>query len=232
MSLVINAAPFDNKSSQYSNPNSMNTLSSSKHSHTKNSLKPKSDSKSSHNKTLKNNKSDFKFDHDKIKSMLNNVHQMTLSNENQHNENIHDNYNDDDNASMGDFPSSSQPLLNPPISAGTQKTILREPFNSYDSQLDLNDYSNYGSEHENNEYYKRILPGYNGDSNYTSSQTLDKYPNNDILLKKINYMIHLLEEQHDEKTNNITEEVVLYSFLGVFMIFIVDSFTKFGKYTR
>jgi len=52
------------------------------------------------------------------------------------------------------------------------------------------------------------------------------------LMEKINYMIHLLEQQHNEKTSNITEEFVLYTFLGVFIIFIVDSFARAGKYTR
>jgi hypothetical protein len=52
------------------------------------------------------------------------------------------------------------------------------------------------------------------------------------LLEKINYMIHLLEEQQSEKTSNITEEFILYTFLGVFIIFIVDSFARSGKYTR
>jgi hypothetical protein len=51
-------------------------------------------------------------------------------------------------------------------------------------------------------------------------------------MTKLNYMIHLLEERQDERTNNVTEEVILYSFLGVFMIFIVDSFVKVGKYVR
>jgi hypothetical protein len=55
---------------------------------------------------------------------------------------------------------------------------------------------------------------------------------NDILLKKINYMINLLEEHQDERTSNVTEEVVLYSFLGIFIIFIVDSFARVGKYVR
>ena len=55
---------------------------------------------------------------------------------------------------------------------------------------------------------------------------------NDALLNKINYMINLLEDQQDERTNNVTEEVVLYSFLGIFIIFVVDSFARVGKYTR
>ena len=53
-----------------------------------------------------------------------------------------------------------------------------------------------------------------------------------ILLEKLNYMIHLLEEQQDEKVGSVTEEVILYSFLGIFIIFLVDSFTKVGKYKR
>lgn len=57
-------------------------------------------------------------------------------------------------------------------------------------------------------------------------------PTQDVLLQKLNYMISLLEDQQDEKTNNVTEEVVLYSFLGIFIIFIVDSFAKVGKYVR
>jgi hypothetical protein len=35
-----------------------------------------------------------------------------------------------------------------------------------------------------------------------------------------------------EKLDHITEELVLYCFLGVFIIFIVDSFARAGKYVR
>jgi hypothetical protein len=52
------------------------------------------------------------------------------------------------------------------------------------------------------------------------------------VMEKINYMIHLLEEQSHEKTSNITEEFILYTFLGVFIIFVVDSFSRTGKYIR
>jgi hypothetical protein len=52
------------------------------------------------------------------------------------------------------------------------------------------------------------------------------------LMEKINYMIHLLENQENEKTANITEEFILYTFLGVFVIFVLDSFSRSGKYVR
>jgi len=57
-------------------------------------------------------------------------------------------------------------------------------------------------------------------------------PESTKLMEKINYMIHLLESQENEKTANVTEEFILYTFLGVFMIYVVDSFSRGGKYVR
>jgi hypothetical protein len=75
------------------------------------------------------------------------------------------------------------------------------------------------------DYYKQYVPYFNQTGNQDNN-------NRDQLLDKLNYMIHLLEEQKDEKTGHVMEEVILYSFLGVFIIFIVDSFARAGKYTR
>ena len=66
----------------------------------------------------------------------------------------------------------------------------------------------------------------------TPSNNANLHGSKDELMKKLNYMIHLLEENKDEKTSNVTEELVLYMFLGVFVIFVVDSFARAGKYTR
>jgi hypothetical protein len=117
-------------------------------------------------------------------------------------------------------------------------------------------YNVYSEDHNQNmteDYYKRFIPNYESMysatpnnmpaykfSNSTRSQMSNGGPmsnsgpmsSQDILLEKLNYMIHLLEEQQDERTNTVTEEVVLYSFLGVFIIFIVDAFSRVGKYTR
>jgi hypothetical protein len=53
-----------------------------------------------------------------------------------------------------------------------------------------------------------------------------------MLVEKLNYMIHLLEEKQDVKTNSTIEEIIMYCFLGIFIIFIVDSFSRVGKYVR
>ena len=80
-----------------------------------------------------------------------------------------------------------------------------------------------------NDYYKQYVPFFNQSEQLTKAGITT---NKDQLLEKLNYMIHLLEEQKDEKTGHVMEEVILYSFLGVFIIFIVDSFARAGKYTR
>jgi hypothetical protein len=48
---------------------------------------------------------------------------------------------------------------------------------------------------------------------------------NAALIEKLNYIIHMLEDKKDEKTGHVIEELVLYCFLGIFIIFIVDTFT-------
>ena len=103
------------------------------------------------------------------------------------------------------------------------------------------------------DYYKKLSPTFNSSINGTngtnvtngkpsfspevrnsSNSSINSGINygNDLLLTKLNYMINLLENQQDERTHNVTEEVVLYSFLGVFIIFVVDSFARVGKYIR
>jgi hypothetical protein len=75
-------------------------------------------------------------------------------------------------------------------------------------------------------YYNSYIPYYNNTQNQTTFQ------NKDELMKKLNYLIHLMEENKDEPNKNVTEELVLYMFLGVFTIFVIDSFARAGKYTR
>ena len=123
------------------------------------------------------------------------------------------------------------------------KTLGKAPIPNYEGtdNLDLNDYSNYGNNKTNEDYYKSVLPGYTPTKNHVNRPYYNNgaanaqhndYPTQDNLIQKLNYMITLLEEQQDTKTNNVTEEVILYSFLGIFIIFMADTFVRAGKYTR
>jgi len=104
-----------------------------------------------------------------------------------------------------------------------QNRVYPQPIDSFEGYQDMP--KNYSKQ-----FYKNYVPYFNqnGYTNLTSNSNNNK----DQLLDKLNYMIHLLEEQKDEKTGHVIEEVILYSFLGIFIIFIVDSFARAGKYTR
>ena len=78
------------------------------------------------------------------------------------------------------------------------------------------------------QYYQQYVPYYNQSSDDNTPNGVNK----DELLTKLNQIIYLLEEQQDETTGHVTEELILYSFLGIFIIFVVDSFARVGKYVR
>lgn len=83
---------------------------------------------------------------------------------------------------------------------------------------------------------KNSLASYNESYNVSTNNQIESPVifdnNNNKLLKKLDYIIHLLEEQHNEKTNHITEELILYLFLGLFILFVLDSFARASKYRR
>ena len=91
-------------------------------------------------------------------------------------------------------------------------------------------------------YTKRDIPSYLVQSttnsripNVPTNMNMNNGNNNgmvDSILEKLNKMIYLLEEQQKEPGKHVIEEFILYTFLGVFIIFIVDSFSRSGKYIR
>jgi hypothetical protein len=77
------------------------------------------------------------------------------------------------------------------------------------------------------QYYEQFVPKMDA-----MTSGLTQPGTNGALIEKLNYIIHMLEEKRDEKTENVMEELVLYCFLGVFVIFVVDSFARTRKYVR
>ena len=137
----------------------------------------------------------------------------------------------------GDKLSDFQPLEPPNItsnSSNDNETDLSSNLKFNPNDLLPKTLEKHNSNYSNNDIPTLHLSDYNTTYSYNDPVYLNSQPNfnNNKLLEKINYMIHLLEEQQMEKTANITEEFILYTFLGVFVIFIVDSFTRTGKYVR
>jgi len=134
----------------------------------------------------------------------------------------------------------------PPSTYNNTLSIKSDDSNNDKPIHNVEAFNNLQTEYEHNNSNNNINPynnsnTYTGPNNYSGhyNQSLPYYTqmskpsgNKDQLLEKLNYMIHLLEEQQDEKTGHVMEELILYSFLGVFIIFIVDSFARAGKYTR
>lgn len=137
----------------------------------------------------------------------------------------------------------------PPTSIGAEKRRETDPnLNVKESPIDINmdspntdimdniydnperrDVYNDSSMNSSSDYLKKIGPLKDKLNEYAG---VPQYTNQSELTQKLNYMIHLLEDQHDEKTGHVFEELVLYSFLGIFIIFVVDSFARAGKYVR
>ena len=128
------------------------------------------------------------------------------------------------------------PLPNQKDHSETQNIATAVAPRQYPLPLDSqSDFSALPKDYASN-YYKQYVPFFNQNGSGAISggggASAFVAGNKDQLLEKLNYMIHLLEEKRDEKTGHVMEEVILYSFLGVFIIFIVDSFARAGKYTR
>ena len=97
--------------------------------------------------------------------------------------------------------------------------------NVKDEQVSIEAFSKLPRDSTASDYYQQFIPNH-------YNQISENAGGNRELLEKLNYMIYLLEEQQNEKTGHVTEEVILYSFLGVFIIFVLDSFARAGKYIR
>jgi hypothetical protein len=122
-------------------------------------------------------------------------------------------------------PNTSQPLL--PKNQSSSPSLRGELYAP--NETSLGKYSNYRSAHDPSNLLKSNSSGV---APYYSKMGIGKNDTDDRLMEKINYMVRLLEEQQLEKTNNITEEFILYTLLGVFVIYVVDSFSRSGKYMR
>lgn len=72
-------------------------------------------------------------------------------------------------------------------------------------------------------------------SQYMLLEDQDKVPLktlDSILVNKIDKLMEMMEEQSEIKTTKKNEEIVLYCFLGIFTIYVLDSFASIGKYSR
>ena len=150
---------------------------------------------------------------------------------------IYNNMDSEDNEYLGDY----NPIPSNPESAGVNRTIDREQDDEKENYTNLNGEDDNEDNIDNDEpinshsdisnmyaesYYKQFMP--QQPPTYQVPKRLDS----DDINTKLAYLIELLEQEKKEKTDHMTEEIILYGFLGVFVIYVVDSFVRIGKYTR
>jgi hypothetical protein len=92
-----------------------------------------------------------------------------------------------------------------------------------ENTMDLSNLSNYQQSYEVPPATKPYYTNFGISNNSNIDEKLND---------RLSYITHLLEEMQTEKTSNISEEFVMYSMLGIFVIYIVDAFSRTGKYTR
>ena len=145
----------------------------------------------------------------RTKLNINILKKITTPKEEEINE-IHQNLKEDNDETLADFYSSEM------------EEDLKKKINNSNFKQDL-----YQNEKTNSDYLIS--------NNLKIDEIPKQYSNmntNDELLTKLNYIISMFEEQKEIKTNQKNEEVVLYCFLGIFVIYVLDSFVSIGKYKR
>jgi hypothetical protein len=247
MSLAIYAAPFnsDNNDNDNNGIYSQDTLINRKKTNNKTQKRlPNLNLPQNPNQNSNSNQQSFQninqtqnqnYNSEKVNTVLASLHSKPSS----------------DSSDLGDFK-----MIPPPSSMGVENTKIKEGMTNQNNKYNYEsvnggdddvDIQSLDNAHMNDkmvkEYYKNLLPDYNEKKNSENNKTyypmshinnnyISESDNYRLITDKLNYMINLLEDQQDERTNNVTEEVVLYSFLGIFIIFVVDSFARVGKYVR
>ena len=217
---LLNAAPFNSDEEENKNIREENNKRLS----------------SSLNRTIKNRNNNENNDN---KNRERNRRIKKLLNDNNMNNNLTNNESDD----LEDFNPPSHPAIQEP------KKIVKENFtfdkikselldNQQEDELQNQQQNDNPVNKENfqqlpannlQQYYEKYNAYLNSENNYNKQYIS---ASNEELLKKIDHILFLLEEQKETRTNYVTEELILYVFLGIFVIYLVDSFVKVGKYIR
>jgi len=251
MSLASTAAPFDNDNQFYSDVNRDDTLINRK----------RAASSSAHNKTQKRMQP-IDFNSEKVNSVLNSIHNNSMDNElGDFNPKKNQASSDQKQVPLNPLnkllahpePMREKEDVKEAFGNNNENSKNSIPVPLDNDEMELQELqSAFLNDAQVKDYYRKLIPNFHNKDTTSDSGTTNKMyykessspslgaslganyssNNNDVLLNKLNYMINLLEDQQDERTNNVTEEVVLYSFLGIFIIFVVDSFARVGKYSR
>lgn len=151
--------------------------------------------------------------------------QSTISQNAERGKSVHDMLNKITASDASDDLADFKPVAPPAPAPAIDHVVDKEGFGS---DLYATVPANNGFEHLSNYAKSYEAGGILGKPYYANN----KPAGGDSVMQKLNHITHILEDLQMERTSNITEELILYTFLGVFVIFVVDSFARVGKYHR
>ena len=138
---------------------------------------------------------------------------------------------DNDGSSLANFNPISYPE-----NSEIEDRILPPDYNRWKKTTTTSNFGldNSNTVHNPSEYNQAYEISHNKPNYIDHSNNSNNNNNGDNknISDRLSYIIHLLEEQQNEKTNNTLEEAIMYLLLGTFVIFVVDSFSRGGKYVR
>jgi len=216
-SLVITAATLDDEYNNNTNYNNNASNNSANNNNANNNNANNNNSATCKKNQTYKNKNSQKID----KTMLQQLYNSNNSN----------NSNNDDSYDMGDFVPVQKTMHN----ANIQQQVLNSN-TKYNEVLDDDDVVRKTNLEmsKDNEIYKQFINNYNNsiEKDLYNSNYLNTSTSNNDLIKRLDKILYLLEEDKNDQNHLITEELILYVFLGVFIIYVLDSFVKAGKYVR
>ncbi len=180
-------------------------------------------------KTQRANRVEVEEDNDDVSETM----QSTIEQNAERGKTVHDMLNKITSSDSADDLADFKPVAPPKPPKVREQSSLNEDANEgFESNLLPSSYDN-GFEHLSSYAKSYDTSGILGNGGILGKPYYkDTGSSGDPVLQKLNHITHMLEELQMEKTSNITEELILYAFLGVFVIFVVDSFARVGKYHR
>lgn len=137
-------------------------------------------------------------------------------------------------ATSSEIPDHSNELQHTIPQINMQRPVQYGAANVY-AYRDNEKLSNYNHIYNENQLFQKqpfSQSQLQNESNGNDQHTKASHKEMQKMHEKINYMIRILEDLKVEKTDNVMEEFIMFSLLGVFVIFVVDSFSKSAKYVR
>jgi len=159
-----------------------------------------------------------------------------LNGSNKPDESFENNNNDGDNGNNGPtilekvglIPYSNKKKLSKLFTSNDDNTMVNFNHNKYTETIQFKEQQQKQTPTLNT----NIMKLHKKNNNNMNMSNMSNFSRTTPTIEKLNYIIKLLEEQQDNKTKHVYEEMAMFGFLGIFVIMMLDNCVRIGKYSR